>query len=344
MSDKDRVAPLNRIEAHYKKSQEEIETYKFTIFSVLAFAYMTQKDYPINWSIYRNFPHPLSQNGNKAPIRPDCSIQVENLYGYVIEVKNSVSNEENEHFDRILQQLTNYDMNFSGWWTNDGYIPNHCVVLMTHQADINNFLELIENKIEQGEFNPKHNLSIIQVKRNSQITEKVSLSLCWGTLIQEEITKKLRDKVEIEYEELIFWSDNKLFLDNMPPTEYIMVLLWNYFNEIKKQKDFDSKNNYFRIQVNLGKLTKELQKLYGSMGKQNEVESPQKKWVQTALEGFVSLNLASRDPIDQDIFSVRFKLMRGDLTKKFSRIRSIEKGEEKQLQLFSRKIINSVAT
>jgi len=120
----------------------------------------------------------------------------------------------------------------------------------------------------------------------------------------------------------------------------MMVELWgNIFNEKKQDTEFDDKLHAWPIPVNVEKLTIELQRAYGSQGKEHRIVAfPLNDWVRDALEAFVWLNLAQKE--DNDNYLILFRLIREDLFTRFFEWRRLsnkgkKKDRSKQLPLFS---------
>ena len=133
----------------------------------------------------------------------------------------------------------------------------------------------------------------------------------------------------------------KKFYDSEPVPEFTMTVIWNdIFTEMARNVDLDKNRKAYIFEVDLAKLTKDLQRFYGSRGNiRREAEFPKKAWVQKAFDGFVRLGYV--ELMEQDKYRVFFRHVRGDILEKFAKQRINPKTKkpspsEKQLPLFEK--------
>lgn len=70
-----------------------------------------------------------NQIAPNSTITPDAIIQKDISLGYIVEAKKSLPNNQ-EHWQKIVNQIKKYDDNLKGWWTDSELIGRICLILL----------------------------------------------------------------------------------------------------------------------------------------------------------------------------------------------------------------------
>ena len=110
------------------------------------------------------------------------------------------------------------------------------------------------------------------------------------------------------------------YYDARPPAPLLLEHLWtDVFPSLVEDGEYDQSKRVFRIPVSIVKVTREIQKAYGSgllRKDKRSSEFPQQKWLRNAFDFLVEQKLAN-PPADGDTYVILFRAFRGDVLKRF---------------------------
>ena len=329
--------------------REGISDYRITIKVLQSFASLitwdTKSDRQVpgsNFAIGRkmdtSIKNKIHPNNN---VTPDLVVQSSPNLGYIVEAKSGLPKNQHNWLDYV-RQLQKYDDGLIGWWTNDENLPTSCIVLLLDITRSGIFKAYLNNLIQSGQVFFDRPISIVEFTRTPQVKEFWFLRKHWGDIKDNSLSTTLDTGVSIPIEDVVanpVYGKLK-FYDAKPPfIEHTMEELWqNIFNERKQEVEYDESLRAWPLRVNVNELTKELQKLYGSKGKnKREVAFPLNEWIREALDSFVYLKLAQKE--EDGNYDILFRLIKEDLISYFAGWRSIalrdsKRVKSKQLELF----------
>lgn len=259
-----------------------------------------------------------NQIAPNSTITPDAIIQKDISLGYIVEAKKSLPNNQ-EHWQKIVNQIKKYDDNLKGWWTDSELIGRICLILLLEISRSHSFKKYIEKKIERGEITPfTYPFSIVEFSRSLELNAYLFIRKYWGKIEDKSTSERLENGEKIPILKLIGSYGEKKFYDSPPEVEYIMVILWqDIFTAKKYEVEYDENKKAYAFDVNIGELTKELQMLFGSKGNEHrEISYPQYSWVRQAIEEFEKINLAEKKSDDGD-YTILVKKINGNIIDKF---------------------------
>jgi hypothetical protein len=313
--------------------RERIEDYQTTIHAILCFISVVVWDDSTNalqdgskYSIGRKMDaSPENRISPSETLTPDIVIQKVSNLGYVVEAKKSLP-EKNNHWKNTVDQLVKYDDNLLGWWSSDGKLDTHCIILLLEISRSADFKDYLEEKIDSGDLEFVRPFSLIEFTRSPEAQQYLFVRKLFGDIEDGLVSAKLHSGCKVPIEGVLATFGEMKFYDTHPPLEHTMVILWqNIFTDLKTSVDYDDSLRAWPLLVNADSLTEELQKLYGKQSNgHREVSFPRKSWIKQALDAFVQINLAARSTNDGH-YVISFKLLRGDLIERFSKNRAMQK-------------------
>ncbi len=251
-------------------------------------------------------------------VTPDAVIQSSGALGYVIEAKKSLPRDV-RLWEDDAKQLKKYDDDLTGWWTPDGTVPLHNVMLLleiARSADFRNYLSSLtdDHKLEFVkpfaliEFTPSPNGKMFLFLR------KLS-----GTIHDPSISQQLASGIKVPLEDVLGDYGDKKYYDARPIPEYTMEILWQHvFTPMKESVQYDHSLRAWPLPVSVSHTTHELQRLFGSQGGDpRDVKYPDEDWVEEALDAFVSIGLAKRSAAPKT-YVIHFKRLKGDVIERFT--------------------------
>jgi hypothetical protein len=305
------------IEEYIKQIRENADAYENTIQTIISF------DSAVRWddSQERYFENSFFLPGRKLlknltkpddHVRPDIVIQLSNEYGIVSEVKITASS--NRDFENAYKQIQNYDADLIGWKTNNEKIELHDITLLID--DLNKVLA--KNYFEGKNFQRK--FALIACARQYYVKQICKIEKYFGELSDGRIENKLSNivAVPLEKEEIIKKISKIKFYDAKPPLEYTMNVLWmNIFNEIAEKEAREKV-----ISVDCYQVTDMLRERYSfEQIDSRQPKRPMVSWIREALDTFVKIDYASKDPTNRNKYLIRY----------------VHKRKDDMLELFSRK-------
>jgi hypothetical protein len=324
-----------------KEIKEKIENYISTIHVSQAFiSLVTWKDNRVTDGTHYSFGRRMntSDQNRISPnelVTPDIVIQCQPDLGYIVEVKKTLS-KDNREWENVSKQIIKYDDLLTGWWeSSDETIDKQCVVLLIHQTRSIEFCDFFREYGKRDNITIAENISIVEFNRADESNQYYFLRLQFGHIYGDQLERKLHNGIDIPIMKVLSSYGTQKFNDHEPPVvEYMMAILWQDIFNSMRGKDIDKRYKGFPIEVNVNQLVTELQKLYGSEGKNHrDVEFPQKKWVVDAMDAFVDRGFAWKS--EGDKFIVIFKLLRRDPIEVFSEAqkKSLPELKERATQL-----------
>ncbi len=306
--------------------KQKIEDYYSTIHALQAFVSMTTWDngkmkdafHSLGRRMHTSLNNRISSDNR---ITPDAVIQRTPTLGYVVEAKKNLPSNTRQEWDKVIEQLLKYDDDLTGWWTDTGYIDNHCVVLLLEISRGVEFTDYLKQYLQSNQISFARKTSVVEFNRADEFRSYFMLRTRWGDIDDNVIQDALRKGLKIVREDVVGTYGEKKFYDVEPETEFTMVVLWqDIFTDFAQSAEFDKALKAYIIEVDVNALTKELQRLYGSQGNAaGEVQFPRKAWIKKACNGFVRVGVA--DVIDKDRYRIYFKALRGDLITRFAKQR-----------------------
>ncbi len=311
-------------EVSIKSILNKVEDYQETIFAILSFAHLLRWDD----SSKRFFPKSYyfigrkmnTSNSNKhtiiSTVTPDLTIQINDSYGILSEVKKSFPNNQ-DLWINDLKQIEKYDDDLVGWKTSSETIKTSDLVLLTHFMRVVQVGDYIQDKITNGEFNVIKNFAVIGFIKAEEAKMFMYFEKGYGKLTLNRLNERLRNRVGVPLEVVEPLYRIK-FYDAEPPLSLTMQVLWDHvFSQIPNQNSFmNSKGKrIISIKINVHNLTNLVREQFGppSNGDSRQPQFPKTKWIKKALEKFVEIKLANHVQNSEDDYIIRFKRIKEPL-------------------------------
>jgi len=306
---------------------DEINNYMTTVRALQAFGdFIAQQD----GQGLEDIPHSLARKMRTSPsnsispdrnVSPDAVIQRSEQFGYVVEAKAGLS-EDQRHWRKEIKQVQKYDDDLTGWWTEDEQIDESDVVTLItapYGTPLAQYAESLAMQ-EPGLFRGR--VSFVEYAHVVRRLECIYLKRVGGRIEDHTVSDRLSVGEMVPLERLFAYPSLKKFYSAMPPLEYLMVELWNgIFTDRARDAEFDEGRRRWIIPVTVSQLTREMQELFGSTGREHrEGQFPKPKWIRATLEAFVRCDLAER--LQRDKYQVLFYRIPTDLVQRFSKQRT----------------------
>jgi hypothetical protein len=251
--------------------------------------------------------------GRPVRVTPDCAIQRDGHYAVVAELKTSIKDEN--HWADVPPQLAKYDQDLHGWWTPDGRIATHDLVLLIPSSQAVAFTDFFRAGIEQKKWAFQRNHAVIGFLKEVKGRLFLNLRLEYGSLTSTELTEALRRTALVELDDSLL--EDRKFLDQRPPLPFMLFVLWELVFVARARGSERGADGSVQLPVDVKELTKELQRDYGynSEGKPGCVEIPQQSWVREALDALVDFRFAKRQR--GGLYIVSYKRFRQDALEKW---------------------------
>lgn len=308
----------------------KIDTYTDTVSAVVAFTHECRWDRDkrvVNETIPFGVGRPM-KNDEGHELTPDIVIQRRPTQGVVAEVKTTFPPDNtNNRRDKVFQQLKSYDVELFGWWSANGQVGRHDIVLLTHDShavDATDYFAGLAGD-ETGRF--ERNLAIVGFYRSEQHHSYITLRKYSGDLLDPELSSNLRRGVPIEARHIE--QQQKKFCDDPPEVPYLLLLMWTFlFPAYAEGRERDAKKRFTPVQVTADEVTTDLQRYYGfEPDARGNRGVPRSEWIEDALEALVSFRMAQRGKTARE-YVVRYKNLAGDVLERFGRL--FHDREEKQ--------------
>jgi hypothetical protein len=228
-------------------------------------------------------------------VSPDIVIQLSNEYGIIAEIKITGSNDRD--FENAYEQLKRYDRDLIGWETENSKIKTHDISLLVNDLKRTDAKRYFDDKTLQRKF------SLVACARISEAKEYCKIEKYHGSYSDERLEKKFRDPIPVPLEKIISKISAVKFYDADPPVEYTMNVLWmNVFNELMA-RDGAGK----MIAVSCKEVTKLLEEKYAfKQVDSKQPKIPKEAWIRNALDVFVKIKLAKKDPTKNNVYLVKY--------------------------------------
>lgn len=237
-----------------------------------------------------SIPYKFSNGCNEQT--PDSGIQISQDYGIVAEMKKHFNEESGNQFEQIKK----YDADLTGWWTKDGKIKNHDLVLLCHTISSINAKDSYDDWIANGNSFTK-NFSIVEfsyldtgqkqnlfLRRmdNGKLSDEVhDDALRKGKVISPKIIEKVFSKYK--------------FYDPEPPLFHTLLLIYNSILPILiRQEEFEevTEKRKKTVETSAILIRDMLQEQF--LPKNHYMTLPKLKWVIDALDFLVDIKLAAK--------------------------------------------------
>jgi hypothetical protein len=309
-----------------KKIKEHIEEYQTTVDALLCFVSLTswdgdQKKEGVSFSFGRRMT--TSHTNCVSPDTeqtPDLALQVSTEEAYIVEAKISLPKDK-KYWEGELQQLRKYDDNLLGWWSKDGILNSHDLVLLIDISRSHQFSQFVQEYGGESVF--VRPAAFIGFSRYQRVDENILFQLEWGKLSNSKLNRRVDDHIPIPLEKVIASFGSRKFYDAKPEPEYLMEIIWSHiFTDRKSRATYDDNLRSWPFDIEIAELTTELQRSFGNhRSSAREDAHPAISWVREAMDLFVALGHAVHK--QEDKYEVRYKEFRGgDLIDRFAKARS----------------------
>lgn len=298
--------------------REQSDSYERTIGTIIAFDFAVRYDNKgcclANSHFFPGRRLLTETTSPSKEITPDAVLQLTNNYGIVAEAKITASNEQD--FEKAYEQIKKYDNELTGWKTPNGKIKLHDISLLVSDIKRNIARDYFLNK-KFGK-----NFTLIASAIIKEDSDFLKIEKYEGLFSNRKIENKLKNPVAIplEQKDIIKRISNTKFYDAEPPSvEYTMQVLWmNVFNEIKENEE--NRLNKTML-VSCKELTKMLEERYSfKQEDDHQPKIPREHWIKRALDAFVEMKYAIKDPQDGDKYHVKYSYARkGSMLESFAR-------------------------
>jgi hypothetical protein len=308
--------------------RQRIEDYYSTIHALLSFVSLTtwkegNKIDGANFNFGRRMD--TTSTNRVSPdtqVTPDGVIQPYPDLGYITEIKKSLSN-KTEEWDKHILQLLKYDDDLMGWWTATETISDHCIVLLIEISRSVEFSDYLASYLANTGEDFNKPFSIVEFARADEFKPYYILRVQheFDEIEDEDLKETLRKGKKIPIEDVVATYGEKKFYDSEPEAEFTMSVIWlDIFTDMARDVEYNKSLKAYPLEIDINRITCELQKVYGSTGTEHrEAQYPKKAWVKRALDGFVRIGLAQE--VSADHYRVSFKPIRGDALEKFAKQR-----------------------
>lgn len=309
-----------------QRALDEVNDYQQTVKALLAFAAFavhdgTQQRPGAAFGFGRRMT--ASAQNRVSPdqeVTPDLVAQKSGDYGIVAEGKKSLPRDQTR-WERYVEQLLKYDDELTGWWTQDGTIPQADTVMLVHQSRSRVFCRFLEQKQSEDPHCVGEHSSVVEFNSSDETASYYFFRLEHGTIRDEELAARLQDGIPIPLDKVLQSFPNLKYYDSKPPLAFILKELWmETFPAMLEGAEYDEKYAATKVAASVEEVTEELQKAHGSdtLSKDSRsVEFPSQSWVREAFEKLVQLKMALPPSEPGDPYQILFKSVRGDVLKRF---------------------------
>lgn len=308
MADKDIVQEIKK----------ECDNYKHTVWALLAFANHSTWDSE-HEEIFPNSNYSLGRRMTPVEgdnVTPDLVVQRSHQYGLVCEAKKSLPLKR-ERWNKILDQLTNYD-NIKEGWFNSTQIDNYDLVLLTDISRSVDFGDFLENSGKSW----THKLAVVGFEPTTESTDTfITLKKESGDLLDVALNESLRRVTKVSFSKIEKTIGKVKFYDSPPPVVYTTRIFWENVCSAKISSETWNKSKKAHIlRLNTDEVARELQEYYGQISTgEREQEIPKKKWIKKVINFLVVAGYAEKTEEDET-FIVLWKVISGDILERFARL------------------------
>jgi hypothetical protein len=252
-------------------------------------------------------------------VTPDCIVQFQESQGLIAEAKLGLPKNE-EVWDEDIEQLAKYDDDLLGWWTCNEKISSHDLVALVPLARAVKFCDRLQRGVSDRKWVFQRNVAVVGFFKTSGVKDFLSLKKESGTLSLANLDQRLRESRLIEIALLITKYNDRKFVDHMPPTPYLLQIMWDHlFTRYAGDQSNGEVNSNPSLEVSVDQVTKDLQEYFGfkSNGPRSP-EIPSSTWIRRALDTLVLGKLASK--VKEGEYIIVFKRTRGDTLRKFGKL------------------------
>lgn len=298
--------------------KKECDNYKHTVWALLAFANHSMWDSE-HEEIYSNSSYSLGRRMTLMEgkiVTPDLVVMRSNLYGLVCEAKRSLP-PKRESWNKILDQLTNYD-NIKEGWSTSTQIDNYDLVFLTDISRSVHFVDFLEDSGRTY----IHKLAIIGYEPTTETTRTfITLKREKGNLSDAALDNSLRLVTKVSLKNIEKSIGKVKFYDSEPHIVYTTWIFWKDVCSSKISSETWSKSKKAHVlTLNTDEITRELQVYYGQVSTgEREQEIPKKKWIKKVINFLIAAGYAE-ETSENDTFIVEWRKIRGDILERFSEL------------------------
>jgi hypothetical protein len=311
---------MTKKNGRWKQHFDETVNYEQTVKALIAFTALVVHD-------GRN-RRPNSEFGfgrrmspaNYPDQTPDLVAQKSASYGVVVEAKKSLTRDETR-WKRHVEQAAKYRQPLDGWFTTDGRIGAHDVVILVHQSRSRTFARFVDKQVRDG-LMIEPDVALVEFNQTEETASYYFFRLERGSISDGELSASLESGTQVPLSAVLKSFPNVRYYDAPAPYPLLLTHLWtDFFADLAAGVDYDEKTRARPIRVSVAKITDELQKAFGSAALRRDgrsVQFPRQSLVREAFERLVTFNLARRiDGGGNDEYEVLFRAFRNDIREKF---------------------------
>jgi len=276
-----------------QKYRDEVDDYLGSVIGLYAFAESAcwdETNKKRKTTSQYSIPHKFS-DGEKD-LTPDSAIQTDQDNGIIAEMKKHFNNEKENQFDQIKK----YDTDLKGWWTTNGNISSHDLVLLCHLFSSVAAKDAYENWLNQKNLF-KRNFAIVEFSyQDSGQKQNFVLRRMDGGKLSDDVHDEALRKTKIITPKVVenLFSKYK-FYDADPPLFHTLILIYNYILPLLiNQEDFEEINSKGKksIETDAETIRNMLQDQF--MPEDHYMTLPKLRWVVEALNFLVDIKLAAK--------------------------------------------------
>lgn len=338
-------------EAAQKEIRKQVDTYKDTLWAVLALIHELCWDESTRTRcsdvVHLHGKEQLA-DGNAAKVTPDIAMMLPSKQGIIGEVKLPFSQQMRAD---AVAQLMKYDRVASSWLAKGGRCQGGAVgtVLLTHHSrkvDAEDYLKA------NAAFKPANPFAIISSAHVSQADEFIALERHYGTLVPASKDARLRKTVSIKLDHIINNYGNVHFCDAEPPLAHLLLVMWDcLFPNLMTEEMFaatsdgdeaDESKKHPEIKVTLPTLVEKLRDNFSLRLLDPSLPGkPETRQVEQALDRLIQFGLATKAK-QGSYYTIEYRKLRGGTLDYFAKKlvgtkkkgRKTGKGSKRQLALF----------
>ncbi len=260
------------------------------------------------WCVPRRMDHPGDPGDPSATpprrpvargeVTPDAVVQVTAEYGLVAEMKKHFSTSRP---GEVFEQVAKYDADLEGWWTHDGHIASHDLVLLTHLKSSVAAVDAF--KAWQAEGNAfRRPFSIVEFAYMTTGSLWFLLRRVEGQVSDPVHDEALRKGKMISDSNLLSLFSKWKFSEQQPPIMHMLVLLHDYVLPLfptEMEFERETGGRYPVIEVSCEELREKLSEQFCPLRADDRYfHLPKLPWVRTAIDQLVRIGLATRLPAE----------------------------------------------
>jgi len=235
---------------------------------------------------------------NKVKVTPDLVIKIDNTFGAIAEIKNSLSRNQ-DYWVKHFNQLLTYDDDLKGWEIeHSNQIKHDIILLVPHRLHV--FVkDYIEEKVKNNELHFKRPFAAISFHREDKVQTFYCFQKFFGNLSDSEKNEELRTVANVPSEKILPYYDY-CFCDEAPPLPYTMDSIWSqigfYIDQdaLLEGGDFEITINYSQLlcdlkQANSPLIIDSCEYTGDEKNDHRNPSYPKSSWIKAAIKEFLKL-------------------------------------------------------